>query len=115
MPTIWAASSISSRSGFPRSLPAQASGEVAVVGATDVEVKVGGFRMRLGQSRVELQKRGEQVAVQIRSGGKQPRPPSPGMELDLRGMTVDEIARLTGENARTLFAADRKEPNRATR
>ena len=33
----------------------------------------------------------------------------------LRGMTVDEIARLTGENARTLFAADRKEPNRATR
>ncbi len=69
----------------------QASGEVAAVGATDVEVKVGGFRMRLGQGRVELQKRGEQMAVQIRSGGKQPRPPSPGMELDLRGLTVDDM------------------------
>ncbi len=69
----------------------QASGEVASVGATDVEVKIGGFRMRLGQGRVELQKRGEQMAVQIRSGGKQPRPPSPGMELDLRGLTVDDM------------------------
>ena len=47
--------------------------------------------MRLGQGRVELQKRGEQLAVQMRSGGKQPRPPSPGMELDLRGLTVDDM------------------------
>ncbi len=69
----------------------QASGEVVAVGPQDVEVKVGGFRMKLGQSRVELQQRGEQLAVQIRSGGKTPRPPSPGMELDLRGMTVDDM------------------------
>jgi DNA mismatch repair protein MutS2 len=69
----------------------QASGEVVGVGASDVEVKVGGFRMRLGQGRVELQQRGEQPAVQLRVGGKEPRPSSPGMELDLRGLTVDDM------------------------
>ena len=47
--------------------------------------------MRLGQGRVELQQRGEQPAVQLRSAGREPRPPSPGMELDLRGMTVDDM------------------------
>ncbi len=69
----------------------QASGEVVAVGPHDVEVRVGGFRMKLGQSRVELQQRGEQLAVQIQSSGKTPRPPSPGMELDLRGLTVDDM------------------------
>ncbi len=69
----------------------QASGEVVSLGGTDVEVKIGGFRMRLSQNRVELQQRGEQPAVQVRAAGKEPRPPSPGMELDLRGMTVDEM------------------------
>jgi len=69
----------------------QASGEVVAAGPQDVEVKIGGFRMKLSQSRVELQQRGEQLAVQIRPGGKTPRPPSPGMELDLRGMTVDDM------------------------
>jgi DNA mismatch repair protein MutS2 len=69
----------------------QASGEVVTVGSSDVEVKIGGFRMRLSQNRVELQQRGEQLAVQAHAGGKEPRPPSPGMELDLRGMTVDDM------------------------
>lgn len=69
----------------------QASGEVVAVGSNDVEVKVGGFRMKLGQNRVDLQQRGEQLAVQLKSSGKEPRPPSPGMELDLRGMTVDDM------------------------
>ncbi len=68
----------------------QASGEVVGVGPTDVEVKIGGFRMRLSQNRVELQQRGEQPAVQVRAG-KEPRAASPGMELDLRGMTVDDM------------------------
>ena len=69
----------------------QASGEVVAIGPHDVEVKVGGFRIKLGQSRVELQQRGEQLAVQFRSSEKTLRPPSPGMELDLRGMTVDDM------------------------
>lgn len=69
----------------------QASGEVVGVGDSDVEVKVGGFRVKLGLGRVELQQRGEQPAVQLRSRGSEPRPPSPGMELDLRGMTVDDM------------------------
>ncbi|MGE5603832.1 MAG: Smr/MutS family protein, partial [Nitrososphaerales archaeon] len=68
----------------------QASGEVVGLGSTDVEVKIGGFRMRLSQNRVELQQRGEQPAIQARAG-KEPRPASPGMELDLRGMTVDDM------------------------
>ena len=68
-----------------------ASGEIVAIGDHDVDVKVGGFRVRLGQGRVELQQRGEQPAVQLRSAGREPRPPSPGMELDLRGMTVDDM------------------------
>lgn len=69
----------------------QASGEVVSTGPSDVEVKIGGFRIRLSQNRVELQQRGEQPAVQVHTAGKEPRPSSPGMELDLRGMTVDDM------------------------
>jgi DNA mismatch repair protein MutS2 len=68
-----------------------ASGEVAAVGAHDVEIKVGSFRLKLAQSRVELRQRGEQLATQIQPGGSLPRPSSPGMELDLRGLTVDDM------------------------
>ena len=60
-----------------------ASGEVVGVSGSDVEVKVGGFRLRLAQGRVELRERERQPAVQIQSSGVQPKPPSPGMELDL--------------------------------
>ena len=68
-----------------------ASGEVVGIAGNDVEVKVGGFRVRLAQSRVELRERGQQPAMQIQSGGVQPKPSSPGMELDLRGLTVDDM------------------------
>jgi DNA mismatch repair protein MutS2 len=69
----------------------QASGEVVGLTDSEVDVKVGGFRVKLGVGRVELQQRGAQPAIQLRSSGSQPRPPSPGMELDLRGMTVDDM------------------------
>jgi DNA mismatch repair protein MutS2 len=69
----------------------QASGEVAALSGHDVEVKIGSFRVRLNASRVELRERGAQPAVQVQSSGAQPRPPSPGMELDLRGLTVDDM------------------------
>ncbi len=39
---------------------------------------------------MELRERGEQPAVQS-SGITAPRPASPGMELDLRGLTVDDM------------------------
>jgi DNA mismatch repair protein MutS2 len=68
-----------------------ASGEVVGVGGSEIEVKVGGFRLRLAPSRVELREREQQPTVQIQSGGAQPKPPSPGMELDLRGLTVDDM------------------------
>jgi DNA mismatch repair protein MutS2 len=68
-----------------------AAGEVAVVGAHDVEIKVGSFRLKLAQSRVELRQRGEQPATQMQSSGSLPKPSSPGMELDLRGLTVDDM------------------------
>jgi DNA mismatch repair protein MutS2 len=68
-----------------------ASGEVAAVGAHDVEIKVGSFRLRLAQSRVELRQRGELLAMQVHSAGSLPQPSSPGMELDLRGLTVDDM------------------------
>lgn len=69
----------------------QASGEIAAVSGREVEVKIGSFRVRLAASRVELRERSAQPAVQVQSGGAQPRPASPGMELDLRGLTVDDM------------------------
>jgi DNA mismatch repair protein MutS2 len=68
----------------------QASGEIAVAGTNEVEVKIGAFRVKLNASRVELRERGEQPAVQS-SGITAPRPASPGMELDLRGLTVEDM------------------------
>ena len=68
----------------------QASGEVVGVGGREIEVKVGGFRLKLAPTRVELRQRGEQLAVQS-SGVSAPRPPSPNMELDLRGLIVDDM------------------------
>ncbi len=67
----------------------QASGEVIAVGAKEVEVKVGGFRLKLAPGRVELRQRGEQPAIQAGVGA--PKPPSPGIELDLRGLVVDDM------------------------
>ncbi len=67
----------------------QATGEIAGVNGDEVDVKIGSFRVRLGQGRVTLRQRGGQPAIQ--SGGSRPRPPSPGMELDLRGLTVDDM------------------------
>ena len=68
----------------------QASGEVAAVSSREVEVKVGAFRLKLAPGRVELRERGAQPAVQA-SHITTPKPPSPGIELDLRGLTVDEM------------------------
>jgi DNA mismatch repair protein MutS2 len=67
----------------------QGMGEVVVVGDRELEVKVGAFRMKLAPHRVELRQRGEQPALQTSVAA--PRPASPGMELDLRGLTVDDM------------------------
>ncbi len=69
----------------------QASGDITGISGQDVEVKIGSFRVRLAANRVELRQRGEQLATQLQSSGAQPRPASPGMELDLRGLTVDDM------------------------
>jgi DNA mismatch repair protein MutS2 len=69
----------------------QTTGEIAAVTGNDVDVKVGSFRVRLNASRVELRERAARPAVQVQAGGAEPRPPSPGMELDLRGLTVDDM------------------------
>ncbi len=69
----------------------QASGEIVAISAREVEVKVGGFRLKLAPGRVELRQRGEQPATLRESSVGAPKPPSPGMELDLRGLTVDDM------------------------
>lgn len=69
----------------------QTSGEVVAVGPREVEVKVGGFRLKLAPGRVELRQRGEQLATLRETAVAAPKPPSPGMELDLRGLTVDDM------------------------
>jgi DNA mismatch repair protein MutS2 len=68
----------------------QATGEVINVDGANVEARVGSFRLKLPANRVELRQRGGHEAVQ-RTTGATPRPPSPGMELDLRGLTVDDM------------------------
>jgi len=67
----------------------QAAGDVVNVGPRDVEVKVGSFRLKLAPHRVELQERGARPAVQ--ASPSVPRPADPGMELDLRGLIVDDM------------------------
>ncbi len=67
----------------------QATGEIVGLTDNEAEVKVGSFRVRLNPNRLTLRQRGGQPAIQ--ASGLQPRPPSPGMELDLRGMTVDDM------------------------
>jgi DNA mismatch repair protein MutS2 len=69
----------------------QTIGELIAIGAKEVDVKVGGFRMKLAPHRVELRERGQQPATLVQASGAVPRPPSPGMELDLRGQTVDDM------------------------
>jgi len=69
----------------------QATGEVVGLSGSDVEVKIGGFRVRLAQNRVELRERAQRPAVQIQASGAQPRPSSPGIELDLRGLIVEDM------------------------
>ncbi len=67
----------------------QAAGEIVGMSGNEAEVKVGSFRVRMNPNRLTLRQRGGQPAIQ--ASGVQPRPPSPGMELDLRGMTVDDM------------------------
>ncbi len=69
----------------------QSTGEVKGVSGNEIDVQVGAFRIRLAAHRVELRQRGERVAVQVQASGAEPRPPSPGFELDLRGLTVDDM------------------------
>ena len=69
----------------------QTMGELIAVGAKEVDVKGGGFRIKLAPHRVELRERGQQPAQMVQASGAAPRPPSPGMELDLRGQTVDDM------------------------
>lgn len=67
----------------------QATGEIASVNGNEIDVKIGSFRVHLSQNRVELRQRGNRPAIQ--ASGARPRPPSPGIELDLRGLTVDDM------------------------
>jgi DNA mismatch repair protein MutS2 len=69
----------------------QASGEVVAVSAREVEVKVGGFRLKLAPGRVELRQRGEQLAALRETSVGAPKPASPGLELDLRGLIADDM------------------------
>lgn len=67
----------------------QAMGEVVGIGPQEAEVKVGSFRLKLAPHRVELRQRGEHPAVQPHM--TVPKASSPGMELDLRGLVVDDM------------------------
>jgi DNA mismatch repair protein MutS2 len=66
----------------------QASGEITNIAGNDVEIRIGSFRLKLSGDRVELRERGGQEAVQAEPST--PPAPNPGMELDLRGMTVED-------------------------
>ncbi len=70
----------------------QASGEVTALEGDEAEVQMGSIRLRLPQERLELRERArpETIAGE-RSGSVLPLAPSPGMELDLRGLRAEEV------------------------
>jgi DNA mismatch repair protein MutS2 len=71
-------------------VPLKAEGQIAEIGATDVEVTVGRLRVRAKFD--EIERRGKDgSAVREKRREKLPeRGPSPGLELDLRGARVEE-------------------------
>ena len=78
-----------------------AEGEVVGMDGTDeVEVQVGQFRLRVKADALEYRgrPRREKSAGEVgRSGVKVPRPESPGLELHLRGLTLEEALPLLDE------------------
>ncbi len=60
------------------------SGEMA-------EVQIGAFRMRLPTARLELRERAAEALAKAAPSIGRPSLPSPGLELDLRGQTVEEV------------------------
>ncbi len=78
-----------------------AEGEVVGIDGTDeVEVQVGQFRLRVKVDALEYRgrPRREKPAEEVgRSGVKVPRPESPGLELHLRGLTLEEALPLLDE------------------
>jgi DNA mismatch repair protein MutS2 len=62
----------------------------------DAEVQVGQFRLRIDPSELEYRSRRQSKKAHSAQGGtvpfgiKRPRPESPGLELHLRGLTLDE-------------------------
>ncbi len=78
-----------------------AEGEVVSLdGSTDAEVQVGQFRVRVEANTLEFragrkrEKPGEEAG---RAGVKTPRPDSPGLELHLRGLTLEDALPLLDE------------------
>ena len=71
----------------------QAEGEVVDVDEADneVEVQVGAFRLRLPRERVEFRSRAEAPRPPAGPTVRAPAKPSVRAEIDLRGMTVDEM------------------------
>ena len=77
----------------------QASGQIVALNPADqdAEVQIGSFRMRLPLSRLERRAQDQPVAVRIkRAAPAEPPPaaapmPQVGLELDVRGATVEEM------------------------
>jgi DNA mismatch repair protein MutS2 len=71
-----------------------AEGEVIELAGNDIEVQVGQFRVRVPPDGVEYRSRraSKQAAAEAQfvEGVKRPRPESPGLELHLRGLTLDD-------------------------
>ncbi len=69
-----------------------ATGQITALADDEVEVQVGNFRVRTGRKTLELRQKAApqelrgQRAVTVTTA----RPPSPGLELDLRGLRVEE-------------------------
>jgi len=83
-----------------------ANGEVADVFGNEVEVQVGRMRMRVKMSDLERIRTAQPVEESSVNYVSSEKPQSPGMELDIRGMTAEEgVALLDGYLDRAARAA----------
>lgn len=69
----------------------QASGEVTALAGDEAEVQMGAIRLRLPQDRLELRERPRLAPAGEQGVERLPLPPSPGMELDLRGLRAEDV------------------------
>lgn len=85
----------------------QGSGIVrAVLSESEVEVQMGAFRLKVPSANIEIRERPQAETALITPRSHFAAPPSPGIEVDLRGMRVDEALEALENYLEAAYLAD---------